>query len=294
MENNSTTNNHQYVIIKEAYYADHPGSTLSVVGTAPTLDSAHSFCQKACAAECDALNEGTDAYTPLEGGDETLLPDGFRWDDSWEDEHAEDRYQYVVRLWTGNDSSLVSGFCIREIESEDTDAHCTSQVADNGHVALEGGQYLSINGYQVTVQQIADMLGLEGTIKDIRLSQPLPSGILSAELDPWQRDYPGIDLVLEVPGSQLSESDEILVARCEQDAEAETDHPIKAYLYARCGEYIATKELDIRNDEEFEEGEEKPERLVVGGGYAIGPLEVFYEAPHFFDLRGQYKGPENS
>lgn len=109
----------QFVIIKEAFFADRPGSTLSVPAVVPSLKAAHAFCETACKAECLELNEGKDVDTPPEGCDETCLPDGFRWDDSYEDEHEDNRFQYVVRLWTGDDSTIVSGFAIRAVGAEE-------------------------------------------------------------------------------------------------------------------------------------------------------------------------------
>ena len=286
-----------YAIIKESFYADRPGSTLSIVATAPTMGAAHEACQKACQAECDELNEGEDICTPPEGCDESCLPDGFRWDDSWTDETEDGRYQYVVRLWSGDDAKLVSGFAILPIEEEaPTSPAAETCIVEEGE--FEAGQFLQLNNHRYSLRKIANMLGLKEAFDTIRLCQQVPSGVLAACIDPYQLDYPGIDLVLDVPSKNRDDYDEIMVCRCEQDFEdpsEEADNvPVKAYMYARCGDYIATKEIDSRCDDDFEDGEKKPESLVVGGGYAIGILDVYYEDPRFSNLKGGYTAPDGT
>lgn len=109
----------RFVIIKEEFFADSPGSTLCVPAIVSSMEAAHEYCETACKAECQELNNGQDVDTPPEGCDETCLPDGFRWDDSYTVEQEDERFQYVVRLWTGDDATIVSGFAIRAVGADE-------------------------------------------------------------------------------------------------------------------------------------------------------------------------------
>lgn len=286
----------EFAIIKETVHRGRSGSLLSVVATVPSMMAAHDFCRAACEAECHKLQEGKRAAPVSEWYVEPGQPNGFFWEPFGEEEpeNADDRFQYVVHWRAGECAHIISGFSIRAIgeETDSIDSQRTELVSTSSQ--FEAGQFLRLNSHQYSLRQIADLLGLEEELKTIRLCQQLPSGVLSAELDPYQLDYPGIDVLMEVASSDHDGPDEFFVARCEQDAENEGPQPVKAYLYARCGDYIANKELDIRNHADFENGEKKPESLVVGGGYAIGPLDVYYEDARFFNLMGQYPCPMNS
>ena len=108
----------KHVVIKEEFFADGSDSALKAVAITDTFEQAEAICIQACQQECSELNEGEDVNTPPEGCDETCLPDGFRWEEGadYDAESESPKYQYVVLLWTGDDSRLVSGFAIRELD----------------------------------------------------------------------------------------------------------------------------------------------------------------------------------
>lgn len=125
----------KHVVIKEEFFEDGSESALKAVAITDTFEQAETICIQACQQECNELNEGEDVNTPPEGCDETCLPDGFRWEEGveYDAESESPKYQYVVLLWTGDDSRLVSGFAIREL---DEDAGNGKNTKEASHDAL--------------------------------------------------------------------------------------------------------------------------------------------------------------
>lgn len=116
----------KYVIVREAFFPDSQESEISVVGGLYNdYNAALAVCERLCKEECDELNQATnedDAEEDFEDdpdfcSEEELdyLPDGFRWDEDLIDEcgEGEQKYDAVVRLWTGDDDTLVTGYMIR-------------------------------------------------------------------------------------------------------------------------------------------------------------------------------------
>lgn len=119
----------KYVIIREAFFADSQESEVSVVnGIYNDYDAALAVCEQLCKEECEELNRAADEDEPDEDSsnfctEEELdsLPDGFRWDEDLLDEsgEGEQKYDAVVRLWTGDECALVTGYMIRPLDSCD-------------------------------------------------------------------------------------------------------------------------------------------------------------------------------
>ena len=106
----------KYIIIREAFFADSSKSEVTAVDEVfNSYDAALAACEQLCKSECDELNE-TPAETDTEECD--YLPDGFRWDEDLldEDGNGKQKYDAVVRLWIGDDDTLVTGYMIRPFQ----------------------------------------------------------------------------------------------------------------------------------------------------------------------------------
>lgn len=155
----------KHVVIKEEFFADGSESRLKTVAMTDTFEQAEAVCIQACQQECNELNESQDINTPPEGCDETCLPDGFRWEDGadYEPDNESPKFQYVVLLWTGDDSRLVSGFAILEL-NEDTSVNATMAKTDE-HPPMTLAEFCSMVSLSPRARRIP-VLPLYGRYED--------------------------------------------------------------------------------------------------------------------------------